>query len=71
MASLEQPQPLVEAEGDVEVLHGLTGCAFQQVVETGHDNQATRRGIEFPADVAEVRVRDVFDLPARPRRAAG
>ena len=39
-ASREQPRALVEPERDVEVLHGLTGGALQQVVEDRHDDEA-------------------------------
>ena len=66
----QQPRPLVEAEHHVHVLHGLARRALQQVVDDRHEDRAARR-IDAPADVAEVRVRDVLDLGQRRLRRAG
>ena len=38
---------------------------FHQVVEAGHEDQPARRLVDAPADVAEVRVRDVLDFGQR------
>ena len=34
-----EPGPLFRPQGDIHVLHRLTGCAFQQVVNGGHQDQ--------------------------------
>ena len=52
------------AEHDVHVLHRLARRALQQVVDDRDENRAARR-IDAPADVAEVRVRDVLDFGQR------
>ena len=65
-----RPGRLVEAEHHVHVLHRLARRALHQVVDHRHEDRAARR-IDAPADVAEVRVRDVLDLRQRRRRPAG
>ena len=62
----QQPGRLRLADHHVHVLHRLARRALQQVVDHRDENRAARR-IDAPADVAEVRVRDVLDF--RQRRA--
>ena len=64
-AASQQGRPFVEATGDVEVLQRLARRALHQVVEARDDHEPPRSGVEPPADVAEVRPRDVLDLRQR------
>src|SRR5215510_9381319 len=52
-----QPQPFVEAEGDVEVLHRLSGRPLHEVVDADDEHELPPGLVDAPADVTEVRVR--------------
>jgi hypothetical protein len=51
-------------EGDVEVLNGLTGGAFADIVLGAHEDELIGAGVVSPADVDEVGADDVFGIGA-------
>src|SRR6266436_2949906 len=51
----------------IEILHGLTGRAFSEIVEAGNDHETPAGFVQRKADIAEVRVRDVLQLGQRTR----
>ena len=50
----------IEAAGDVEVLDGLAGRAFDEVVNGRERDDAVRAFVNVPGDVAVVRAAHVF-----------
>ena len=62
MSSLGETQLLVKTKCDVEVLNGLPCRSLHEVVNARNDDDLPAGAVDAPADVAEVRVRDVLDL---------
>src|SRR5262245_460483 len=52
----------VESERHVEILNRLACRALHEVVDADRHHELTALAVDLPADVAEVRVRDVLDL---------
>src|SRR5258707_14081802 len=51
----------------VEILHGLAGGAFSEIVKARYEDQAASRMVQRESDIAKICVRDVLQL----RQAAG
>ena len=58
---------LLDPQHVVEILHGLPGGAFPEIVETGDDDEATSGFIQSKADVTEIGVCDVLQFRQRAR----
>ena len=56
---------LFEAKHDVEILHGLTGRAFAQIVQAGNDDESSATGVQRETDIAEIGLDDVLQLGLR------
>src|SRR5487761_530952 len=52
----------------IEILDGLTGGAFAEIVETRDDDQTLAGFVQDKTDVAEIRVCDVLQLRQSARR---
>ena len=61
----QQPRPLVVSEHHVQILDGLAGRAFHEVIDDRHKQDPAAGRVHAPPDVAEIRIRRVLDLRQR------
>jgi hypothetical protein len=61
---LQKGSGVWETEGEVEILNGLTGGAFADVVLGTHEDDLVRVRIVCPSDVDEVGADNVFGVGA-------
>ena len=59
---------LLDAGHEIEILDGLAGRAFAEIVEARDNDKALAGRVQGEADVAKVGVRDVLELGQRPCR---
>ena len=58
------------AQHHIQILHGLAGCALQQIIQATDDHRAPAAGVELKADVRIVGAHRVLNLRQMPCRKA-
>ncbi len=59
---------LLESESEIEILHGLSGGAFAEIIETRDDDESRSRSVEGKADIAEIGLHDMLQFGNSARR---